>query len=130
MVIALLESDLLAAREELKQLRVDIKSACESREIQTQKLRDLTVHFNQYAKQNEKLRQELEFIRPMVPLIDQVKLNSLDDWHEDIGAVLWWSFPVEEPPYCGSPLDSDWPGYHTHWTSIVIPERPLTDRQA
>ncbi len=26
------------------------------------------------------------------------------DWHEDIGDVLWWRIPVEEPPYFGSPL--------------------------
>lgn len=48
--------------------------------------------------------------------------EPLDEWHEDIGAVLWWTFPIEEPPYCGSPLDSEWPGYHTHWTQIVTPE--------
>lgn len=42
----------------------------------------------------------------------------LDDWHEDIGPVLWWVFPVEEAPWCGSPGDSDWPGYHTHWTPL------------
>jgi hypothetical protein len=27
------------------------------------------------------------------------------EYHEDMGAVLWWRFPVEEPPYVGSPLD-------------------------
>ncbi|MFX3635436.1 MAG: Lar family restriction alleviation protein [Candidatus Pristimantibacillus sp.] len=48
----------------------------------------------------------------------------LEDWHEDYGDVLWWSFPIEEPPYCGSPLDSDWPDYHTHWTPLIIPEQP------
>ena len=48
----------------------------------------------------------------------------LDEWHEDVGPVLWWSFPIEEPPYAGSPLDSDWPGYHTHWSPIPIPEPP------
>lgn len=40
------------------------------------------------------------------------------DYHEDMGNVLWWKFPVDEPPYCGSPLDSDWPGYHTHFTPL------------
>ena len=47
-----------------------------------------------------------------------------EKWNEDFGDVLWWEFPVCEPPYVGSPLDAEWPGYHTHWTSIPIPEVP------
>lgn len=46
----------------------------------------------------------------------------LDEWHEDDGAVLWWTWPVVEAPWCGTPNDSDWPGYHTHWTTF---EKPL-----
>lgn len=42
--------------------------------------------------------------------------RPLDEWHEDMGAVTWWRFPVEEAAWIGTPLDSDWPGYHTHWT--------------
>lgn len=45
-----------------------------------------------------------------------------DDWHEDMGAVLWWVFPIKEPPYCGTPVDTDWPGYHTHWTPLIVPD--------
>lgn len=26
-------------------------------------------------------------------------------WHEDIGPVLWWLWPIEQEPYVGSPLD-------------------------
>ena len=48
----------------------------------------------------------------------------LEEWHEDIGDVLWWKFPIEEPPYVGSPLDCAWTGYHTHWTPIICPEPP------
>lgn len=48
--------------------------------------------------------------------------RPLADWSEDDGHVLWWRLPVTEPPYAGSPLDSDWPGYHTHWTPIEEPE--------
>lgn len=40
----------------------------------------------------------------------------LSEWHEDHGPVTWWKLPVDEPAWIGSPLDSDWPGYHTHWT--------------
>ncbi|MFB5403342.1 hypothetical protein ACE40D_09710 [Enterococcus avium] len=45
-----------------------------------------------------------------------------EKWHEDIGPVLWWDFPVEEPPYCGTPLDDDFPKYKTHLTELHIPD--------
>ena len=51
--------------------------------------------------------------------------RPLEEWHEDYGDVLWWKFPIEEPPYVGSPLCSDWPEYHTHWTPLPpCPEPP------
>ena len=50
--------------------------------------------------------------------------RPIEEWNEDFGDVLWWKFPIEEPPYVGSPLDEKWNGYHTHWTFIPIP-RPL-----
>ena len=53
--------------------------------------------------------------------------RPLEEWHEDYGDVLWWKFPIEEPPYVGSPLDEKWPAYHTHWTPIVLPEPPKED---
>jgi len=53
--------------------------------------------------------------------------HPLSEWHEDDGCKLWWTFPVIEEPYMGSPLCSDWPGYHTHWTNIPLPiEDPPT----
>lgn len=77
--------------------------------------------------------------------------RPLSEWHEDIGDVLWWRFPVTEPPYVGTPLDvgrtvalqiigadepflrthfgvGGWPGYHTHWTPILLPNEPRTPR--
>jgi hypothetical protein len=45
----------------------------------------------------------------------------LAKWSEDDGAVLWWAFHYGMPyeaPYVGTPLDTDWPGYHTHWTRL------------
>ena len=56
-----------------------------------------------------------------ITLGDLLHARKLADYHEDLGDVLWWTWPVEEPPYCGSPLCSDWPGYHTHFTRIVVP---------
>ena len=44
--------------------------------------------------------------------------RPLADWHEDDGPALWWTLPMCEAPYSGSPLDSDWPDCHTHWTPI------------
>ena len=76
-----------------------------------------------------------------------MKAFRLDEWNEDIGDVLWWIFPINEPPYVGTPLDSGravevtirdsvgdytysqnvggWPGYHTHWTPL--PEAPTEE---
>lgn len=75
-------------------------------------------------------------------------LYTLDEWSHEDGNVLWWKFPIDEPPYCGTPNDAGhavemhhyvggegkvkitrtfvggWPGYHTHWTRIEMPEAP------
>lgn len=56
--------------------------------------------------------------------------QALDDWHEGIGCVLWWRFPIDEPPYVGSPICDDWPGYHTHWTPIICPDAPAAQEAA
>lgn len=47
--------------------------------------------------------------------------RPLDEWDESDGAVLWWRFPIEEPPYAGTLLDDDFPHYVTHWTPIPVP---------
>ena len=54
----------------------------------------------------------------------QEAARPAEEWSEDYGDVLWWKFPIEEPPYVGSPLDLDWPAYHTHWTPIHVPVEP------
>ena len=51
--------------------------------------------------------------------------RPLSEWTPQDGAVLWWDFPVSEPPWCGTPLDDNWPAYKTHWTPIgPVPEEP------
>lgn len=50
--------------------------------------------------------------------------RPISEWHEDMGPVLWWKFPVDEPPYCGTPLDAGWHACHTHWTPLIVPETP------
>jgi len=58
-------------------------------------------------------------------LFEALKIaRPLEEWGEDYGDVLWWKFPICEPPYVGSPLDCNWSGYHTHWTPIIEPEPP------
>lgn len=50
--------------------------------------------------------------------------RPLSEWADDLGDVLWWRFPIDEAPYCGSPICDDWPGYHTHWTPLILPREP------
>lgn len=83
-------------------------------------------------------------------MMDEHTARPLADWHEDIGPVLWWTMPVTEAPYVGSPLDlgktveihthdtgagprvaarttiGGWPGYHTHWTPLPPAPIPAT----
>lgn len=64
-------------------------------------------------------------------LVDEVRAargvaRPLDAWTEEDGPALWWKFPIEEPPYSGTPLDDNFPDYMTHWTPIVIPSQPVT----
>jgi hypothetical protein len=72
------------------------------------------------------------------------RARSLSEWDERDGPVLWWTFPLFEAPYCGTPNDlghpveihtqdslerriaatctvGGWPGYHTHWTPLPAP---------
>jgi hypothetical protein len=59
-------------------------------------------------------------------------VKPLADWNDEIGPVLWWRFPIQEPPWVGTPLDSDWPieddgdevPYYTHWMPIPLPINP------
>lgn len=71
------------------------------------------------------LQEAMSTLYPDTPApTSEITARPIDEWNEDLGDVLWWTFPVNEPPYCGSPLDMDWPDYHTHWTPIVIPAAP------
>jgi hypothetical protein len=82
----------------------------------------------------------------------QAKIFPFSAWSEDDGPVLWWSFPINEPPYIGTPNDcghtvevtlrahdvdklmradvGGWPGYHTHWSRIPVPESPVGELTA
>jgi hypothetical protein len=63
------------------------------------------------------------WLKPLAaPPARQPLSRPLADWHEDVGDVLWWRFPIEEAPYVGHPNCDNWPGYHTHWTPLVLPD--------
>jgi hypothetical protein len=70
-------------------------------------------------------RAALSARKPLTPLI----ARQLGEWHEDDGPVMWWAWNghgwAGEPAWCGQPTDSDWPGYHTHWTPH--PQQPATN---
>ena len=36
---------------------------------------------------------------------DTLQPRPFDQWHEDMGSVLWFFAPITEPPYVGTPLD-------------------------
>jgi hypothetical protein len=52
--------------------------------------------------------------------------RPFSEWNEDLHSVLWWRFPIAEPPYVGQPNDSDWPFTPEEesalgWTRLTIP---------
>lgn len=71
--------------------------------------------YNAASKANIKIINQLDEPQKVIAQLSE-------KWHEDIGPVLWWDFPVEEPPYCGTPLDDDFPKYKTHFTELHIPD--------
>jgi hypothetical protein len=51
--------------------------------------------------------------------------RPLSEYHEDMGPVLWWRFPVNEAPYVGDPSWDNWePDFYTHWTPLQVPADP------
>lgn len=53
-----------------------------------------------------------------------IDVHPRDAWHEDVGPVLWWKFPICEPPYSGDPRDEDFPEHVTHWSRIPVVKEP------
>lgn len=54
---------------------------------------------------------------------ESIKAIPADQWCEEDGNVLWWRLPIEQPPYCGTPLDGAYwiEDYYTHFTRLEIP---------
>lgn len=63
------------------------------------------------------------------------RFHPADEWHDELGDVLWYKLPVAESPYVGSPLDVGWydepvhilskgetnAEYYTHFQHIYTP---------
>lgn len=61
-------------------------------------------------------------VRQLGKLEDANTPRPIEEWHEDYGDCLFWKFPIEEPPYCGNPLDSNFiDDYYTHFTMLIEP---------
>lgn len=73
---------------------------------------------------NDLLKRVKELSKIERESIDKRLPLSLGSWHEDDGPVMWWRFPINEPPYVGTPLDDDFPDYVTHWTRVELPIEP------
>lgn len=51
--------------------------------------------------------------------------RPIEEWTPAAGPVLWWRFPSDVGPWLGTPDDVNWPGLHTHWTAVVVPNVPV-----
>lgn len=60
-------------------------------------------------------------VKQLGELEDANEPRPIEEWGEDYGDCLWWFFPIQEPPYCGTPLDCDFPDYVTHFTRLILP---------
>lgn len=86
----------------------------------------------------------------------QAVARPASEYDPSMGPVLWWKFPITEPPYVGAPDDcgmtvevdirhyvggegevkttsartdvGGWPGYHTHFTLISFPTPPSAEK--
>jgi hypothetical protein len=68
------------------------------------------------------------------PVAQTERALTLDEYHEDYGFVVWWTWKdgewLGEPAWIGTPNDSDWPGYHTHWTKHpAFPDRRAASKR-
>ena len=63
-----------------------------------------------------------------------IMAQPADEWCEEYGDCLWWSFPIEEPPYLGTPIswdrhgDPTVPDECTHFTRIYLPMEDENER--
>lgn len=50
-----------------------------------------------------------------------ITVYPASEYQDEYGDVLWWNFPVCEPPHFSSPAASDWPGDRwTHFSRLPV----------
>lgn len=86
-------------------------------------IQELKDERDQYKQDYQRLLKTAEEIAMENQTLKEPNRLMLDtEWHEDDGIVIWWKLPINEPPYVGTPLDSDFEeGYYTHFTRLVEP---------
>ena len=56
---------------------------------------------------------------------DYLFARPISEYHDDLRNVLWWKFPIVQPPFVGTPNDSDWPWQicieGLYWTPLFVP---------
>lgn len=110
--------------------------------------------------QGRHMLSELGYIQMAIRNLDRTVLpahaRAAGEYDASMGPVLWWKFPISEPPYVGAPDDcgmtvevdirhyvggagevkttsartdvGGWPGYHTHFTPIALPTPPSIEK--
>ena len=83
-----------------------------------------------YAYREEYVNTIINALKVLVEVADEyINYNTLapiEQWCEDYGNCLFWRLPINEPPYCGTPLDVAWSEnnlgeYYTHFTILTEP---------
>ena len=108
--------DSLSSREQIQMPQSDFEELCE-------KINFITGDQGRYKYPS--VKEVVDYIQELINYadmdVDDRLAKERKSWHEDDGAVLWWKFPITEPPYAGTPLDDDFPDYVTHYTTIPLP---------
>lgn len=83
-------TDLLVSNNEFEQRARDARASAKAN--------------NDALREIEPRWRELEYLDAQSKLA-AAQPRPISEYHEDMGAVLWWKFPIVEAPYVGSPND-------------------------
>ncbi len=85
----------------------------------------------EHAEQLDHYKEFAPLLRDHIAaLAEQNALLPIRKWQEGMGFVLWWKLPVNEPPWVGTPLCSDWvENYYTHFSRLPQPPMESDDQE-